>query len=802
MSDLQKCPKCGGELPKDAPAGLCPKCLVAAGLESEAGGRTSQPKSDPEAPTVDNPSPGSGFLPPTPAELADKFPQLEIVELLGHGGMGAVYKARQTNLDRLVALKIIRPEATHDPTFAERFNREAKTLARLNHQQIVAVYDFGEVEVTSCSDGLSRPLYFFLMEYVDGANLRQLMRAGDLVPEQALAIVPQICNALQYAHDEGVVHRDIKPENILLDKRGRVKIADFGLAKLTTPSEAECTLTGTHQVMGTLRYMAPEQLEGSHSVDHRADIYSLGVVFYEMLTGEVPMGHFDPPSNKVQIDVRLDEVVLRTLARDPERRYQHASEVKTDVDSIGLTSPVIGRPTAPNGLAGWFPGWQTYAAALFTVCLILPIVVNGVTVSGLNVPLVILFTGGVAGLTLLAWIRDLVPLAPNHSWTLSRIWLAGLTIQLVMLVGGHELLQEHNLFTLGKVFDHPSNKVDLLLLRFLRFAIFFWTFYFTAGWLWVMRQRHLPNGKDLAKTGGPRPTNRTQHPFASEVMPSANDEQQREAELAEIAPDWLCWPILGLFAAGWIVVDLLWNLRWPGLIVAIGVMTAITYYVVQLRLRYMPKLRQELQREPRWSRVTSLGSALVMFVLGMLCVVWFQATIGELLINTQLYGSPSGLGFNLLTDKQLATFVKAANFEGLNDTDVGLVSAGWGSRDTVSNLLLSASWAVCLLFFSVTSIIHTRRYRFTWKHWWQPSIAITFYLLGTLIVVHVLHLFISGGHAESRTDPRQFHVAAGWDAVDAALDNWKRQTGYVQPSYENWKAKRTGSNSAHYTPSI
>lgn len=337
MTERETCPKCGAGLPADAPAGICPKCLMAAGLESQSEVQNECPKSDPEAPTIDNPSPGAGFLPPSPEVLAEKFPQLEIVELLGHGGMGAVYMANQTNLDRLVALKIIRPEATHDPAFSGRFNREAKTLARLSHQHIVAVHDFGEVEYSEADEQPSRPLYYFLMEYVDGANLRQLMRSGELTPEQALAIVPQICDALQYAHDEGVVHRDIKPENILLDKRGRVKIADFGLAKLATRSEADLTLTGTHQVMGTLRYMAPEQLEGPRGVDHRADIYSLGVVFYEMLTGEAPMGHFDPPSKKVQLDVRLDEVVLRTLARDPERRYQNASEVRTDVESISET---------------------------------------------------------------------------------------------------------------------------------------------------------------------------------------------------------------------------------------------------------------------------------------------------------------------------------------------------------------------------------------------------------------------------------------------------------------------------------
>jgi predicted Ser/Thr protein kinase len=309
-----------------------------AGFESESRSQSDKPKTDPAAPTAPSPA-SSGFVPPEVTELADRFPHLEILELLGHGGMGAVYKARQTNLDRLIALKIIRPEATHDPAFAERFNREAKTLARLSHQHIVAVHDFGEVNFTDSADGQERPLYFFIMEYVDGANLRQLMQADQLTPQEALEIVPQICEALQFAHDEGVVHRDIKPENILLDKRGRVRIADFGLAKLATRSAEEFKLTGTHQVMGTPRYMAPEQMEGSHAVDHRADIYSLGVVFYEMLTGQVPAGHFDPPSKKVEVDVRLDEVVLRALAREPERRYQQASEVKTAVESISITQP-------------------------------------------------------------------------------------------------------------------------------------------------------------------------------------------------------------------------------------------------------------------------------------------------------------------------------------------------------------------------------------------------------------------------------------------------------------------------------
>jgi tRNA A-37 threonylcarbamoyl transferase component Bud32 len=282
----------------------------------------------------------AGFVPAEPLALAPHFPDLVILELLGHGGMGAVYKARQTKLDRLVALKIIRPELAGRPEFAARFHREARTLARLSHPNIVAVYDFGEVTVSNPEPDnlLSRTVYYFLMEYVDGTTLRQLIHAGRLQPQQALAIVPQICEALQFAHDEGVVHRDIKPENILLDQRGRVKIADFGLARLLNTSPQDYSLTDADQVMGTPRYMAPEQMEGSHEVDHRADIFSLGVVFYEMLTGQTPAGHFDPPSKKVQIDVRLDEVVLRSMAREPERRYQQAREVKSEVEWISQSA--------------------------------------------------------------------------------------------------------------------------------------------------------------------------------------------------------------------------------------------------------------------------------------------------------------------------------------------------------------------------------------------------------------------------------------------------------------------------------
>jgi Flp pilus assembly protein TadD/tRNA A-37 threonylcarbamoyl transferase component Bud32 len=324
MPDGNECPQCGTPLPAGALAGLCPACLLKMGAAADTVTDAKQPP----------------FTPPPVAELAAKFPQLEILELIGKGGMGAVYKARQKQLDRIVALKILPPGIGDDPAFAERFAREAKALAKLNHPGIVTLYEFGK------ADGL----YFFLMEFVDGVTLRQLLQAGRISPREALAIVPQICDALQFAHDQGIVHRDIKPENILLDRRGRVKVADFGLAKIVGGDSTEPTavgvlpaspsaLTGARDFLGTPQYMSPEQQEHPDAVDHRADIYALGVVFYQMLTGELPGRRLEPPSHKVQIDVRLDEVVLRALEKKPERRYQQANVLKTEVETIVSTPP-------------------------------------------------------------------------------------------------------------------------------------------------------------------------------------------------------------------------------------------------------------------------------------------------------------------------------------------------------------------------------------------------------------------------------------------------------------------------------
>ncbi|NNC88678.1 MAG: serine/threonine protein kinase [Akkermansiaceae bacterium] len=351
-SAQNRCPSCGAEIPPGAPEGLCPRCVLEEVAQEEA-----------QAGEATRAATEAGMQPPSLEEIAAAFPQFEVLELIGSGGMGAVFKVRQPRLDRVVALKVLPRALAGDERFTERFTREARTLAKLSHPNIVAVHDFGE----------SGGFHYLLMEYVDGANLREAMHAGKFTPEQAFAVVPEICTALQYAHDEGVLHRDIKPENLLLDTKGRVKIADFGIAKLVGREFAgEAPLTRTI-APGTPQYMAPEQIEHPADVDHRADIYSLGVVFYEMLTGELPIGRFAAPSEKAAVGGRVDEIVFRTLEKEPQRRQQSAGEVKTQVEGLDQDAPPAppvppartGGPTASSRRAGRAVLMLLAAAVLF-----------------------------------------------------------------------------------------------------------------------------------------------------------------------------------------------------------------------------------------------------------------------------------------------------------------------------------------------------------------------------------------------------------------------------------------------------
>ncbi len=332
MNPETTCPDCRRPLPANAPGGLCPECLMRGGLGTHA-------EIDPATTAQNAPCQNQRFVPPPVGKIASAFPQLEVLEVIGQGGMGAVYRARQKQLDRVVALKILPPDIGNDAAFADRFAREAKAMAKLSHPGIVTIHDFGQ----------AAGLFYFVMEFVDGLNLGDLSRKCQVSPKEALQIVPQICDALQYAHDQGIVHRDIKPENILLDRQGNVKVADFGLAKLMGGVEevtgeqgaasGPSVLSSADKVLGTPQYMAPEQMESPLEVDHRADVYSLGVVFYQLLTGDLPHRPIEPPSRRVQVDVRLDEIVLRALEDNPDRRYQHVSVLKTRVETIAKTPP-------------------------------------------------------------------------------------------------------------------------------------------------------------------------------------------------------------------------------------------------------------------------------------------------------------------------------------------------------------------------------------------------------------------------------------------------------------------------------
>jgi serine/threonine protein kinase len=278
------------------------------------------------------------WQPPSDAEVARLFPQYEVLGLIGRGGMGAVYKARQRELDRIVAIKLLPLEVSVDPDFATRFRREARAMAKLSHPHIITVFNFG-----TTSEGH----LYFVMEYVEGTNLHDMIRNVGIEPAQALVLSAQVCTALAYAHEKGIVHRDIKPANVMVDLAGQAKVADFGLARLSdVAEEAGHTVPGA--VLGTPDYMAPEQKHGT-PVDHRADIYSVGVMLYEMLCRETPQGAFQLPSQRIGCDARIDTIVLKAMHQAAERRYQSTNEMRAAV-AIALTPihPVSPRRFGPS----------------------------------------------------------------------------------------------------------------------------------------------------------------------------------------------------------------------------------------------------------------------------------------------------------------------------------------------------------------------------------------------------------------------------------------------------------------------
>jgi CheY-like chemotaxis protein len=273
---------------------------------------------------------------PTPQELTQMMPggMYQFDLMIGQGGMGAVYRGRQLNLSRPVAIKILHRDHGTDYAYGERFRREAQALAQMNHPNIVSVYDFGIVG----------EYLHYVMEFIEGIDLHQSLCQSTLSPVRAIEIFAKVCDALTYAHSKGIVHRDIKPANILLAKDGRIKVADFGLAKRF--DQKGTMLTQTNMAMGTPDYAAPEQYDSKAEIDHRADIYALGVMLYQMLTGQLPRGSWHAPSTIIGCDTRFDSVISRALKPDRQQRQASAAEFKADLLAI-QTTPAVPAAATP-----------------------------------------------------------------------------------------------------------------------------------------------------------------------------------------------------------------------------------------------------------------------------------------------------------------------------------------------------------------------------------------------------------------------------------------------------------------------
>lgn len=281
-------------------------------------------------------SPTASWQPPSVEALQLLLPQYEISAFIARGGMGAVYKGMQRSLKRSVAIKIMPPRADDgDMQFAARFKQEAQAMAHLAHPNIVAVFDAGEVELPADgNDG--RTLLYFVMEFIEGTDVAQLIASeGLLEPSRAVPIIAAVCEALAFAHDEGIVHRDIKPSNIMIDRRGRIKVADFGLAKAA--SIGSMLITRSDVAMGTPDFIAPETLVPGLAVDGRADLYAVGVTLYQMLTGRIPRGRFELPSEVVpRMGKEFDAIVDKAMQTDRDKRYSSATEMKVDLESAVL----------------------------------------------------------------------------------------------------------------------------------------------------------------------------------------------------------------------------------------------------------------------------------------------------------------------------------------------------------------------------------------------------------------------------------------------------------------------------------
>ncbi len=277
----------------------------------------------------------SGFIAPEVADLAPLFPGYEIQSLIATGGMGAVYCAVQKSLDRTVALKILPLELSKDAAFCAGFEAEAKAMARLNHPNLIGVYDFGEVN----------GMLYIIMEFVAGQSIYHSADGIAIDPSEVIRLVMGICQGLAHAHENGIIHRDIKPSNILLDLNVQPKIGDFGLAR---PFERK--VEEGEEIFGTPHYTAPEVVNSPYSVDYRADIFSVGVMLHELLTGKLPANDPRPASLIAHCDIRFDAIIKRATQSLPASRYSSANEMANDLQAIGHAFKSSGPQTVGLGV--------------------------------------------------------------------------------------------------------------------------------------------------------------------------------------------------------------------------------------------------------------------------------------------------------------------------------------------------------------------------------------------------------------------------------------------------------------------
>lgn len=329
----QNCAQCGKLIPDGLGGASCTACLLQAmdGEPQEIPPGQAHSMSDTAAMNAFgvamNPGRAKGWQPPRPEELQKMLPGYRVEKLLGRGGMGAVYRGVQSSLERKVAIKILPPGlGEHDPAFVQRFLNEARLMAKLAHPNVVTIHDSGATQ-----DGQ----LFYVMELMDGTDVARLIAdKGRLSVDQARYICLRVCDALAAAHDKGIIHRDIKPANVLISSENVVKVGDFGLARL---EQAHDGITRTGFMVGTPDYLAPEAITQGTEVDARADLYAVGVMLYQMLTGMLPRGAFKPASSLVPgLGTQFDRVIRRAMQTKPEDRYASAVQMRHDLDQLSV----------------------------------------------------------------------------------------------------------------------------------------------------------------------------------------------------------------------------------------------------------------------------------------------------------------------------------------------------------------------------------------------------------------------------------------------------------------------------------